>query len=388
MRFKEAERLNSVNEYYFSKKLEEIRVLRSSGLEIINLGIGSPDLSPEENVIEKTCNSIKNPKHHGYASYRSIPELRSAFGEWYKKTYDVNLTSEIEVLPLLGSKEGIMYLSMAFLNPGDTVLIPNPGYPTYTSVANLLGAKIIYYNLTEENNWLPNIAELESYDLKNCKLMWINFPNMPTGQKGSEENFKELVAFARKHNILICNDNPYGLVLNETKPMSIFKVDPDKEFCVEMNSLSKSFNMAGWRVGVMLSNKEIIDAVVKVKSNVDSGMFLPIQHGAIEALKASPEWHKKRNDTYRERREIVWKIFDLLTFKYSKEQVGLFVWAKAPSTITNVEEYLNEILYKANVFLTPGFIFGSNGRNYARASLCSSVADLKKAHQKISEFLK
>lgn len=383
-----ADRLKKVEEYYFSKKLEQIAKMRSAGLEVINLGIGSPDLVPHQNVLKAACESIQNTSTHGYASYRSSPELRLAISNWLKKTYSINLNPDNQVLPLLGSKEGILYLSMALLNPGDTVLIPNPGYPAYASVANLLGAKIQYYDLTEENDWLPDLDKLEASGLHNAKLMWVNYPNMPTGASADKSFFKKLVTFAKKNKILICNDNPYGLVLNTENPISLIEADPLMEVSAELNSLSKSFNMAGWRVGFFLGSSELINAVISVKSNVDSGMFTAIQKGAIEALSINQNWHNERNEIYLKRRNHVWEIFDLLGFSYDKNQVGLFVWAKAPGKIKNVIEYVDQILEKAHVFLTPGEIFGSNGNRYARASLCSSEENLIKAKNKIREFLK
>lgn len=383
-----ANRLNDVQEYYFSKKLDQIAKMRSAGVDVINLGIGSPDLAPPEAALQKTCETIMQQTSHGYASYRSIPELRSAIASWYKSTYNIELNSESEVLPLLGSKEGILYLSMALLNPGDKVLVPNPGYPAYASVAKLLGAEIIYYDLTDEGGWLPDFKKIGSLDLTNCKLMWVNYPHMPTGKVASKEVFDSLVAFGKEKKILICNDNPYSLVLNNTQPLSIFGSDPKMEVTAELNSLSKSFNMAGWRVGMFMGSKELVDAVIAVKSNVDSGMFLAVQKGAMEALKATPVWHDERNQTYLERRKVIWEIFDMLNLQYDKNQVGLFVWARTPDSISDVVEYIDDILLKANVFLTPGMIFGSNGKRFIRASLCAPTERLLKAKERIKEYLK
>lgn len=383
-----ADRLKKVEEYYFSKKIEQITKMRASGLEVINLGIGSPDLIPPENVLKKASESIFNPSAHGYATYRSSPELRGALSLWLKKTYNITVNPDNEILPLLGSKEGILYLSMALLNPGDTVLIPNPGYPAYASIANLIGAKIKYYDLTEENNWLPDLASLEAEDLSRCKLMWVNYPHMPSGKSADKKFFKALVAFARKNKILICNDNPYGLVLNTSNPISLIEADPAMEVSAELNSLSKSFNMAGWRVGVFMGSSELVNAVISVKSNVDSGMFMAIQKGAIEALAVDSSWHEERNEIYQKRRKHVWEIFDLLGFSYDKNQVGLFVWAKSPEKIKNVKDFVDKLLVDAHVFLTPGEIFGSNGNRFARASLCTSEENLIKAKDKIREYLK
>ncbi len=388
MIFETADRLKSVEEYYFSKKLEQIAQMRNQGIDVINLGIGSPDGIPPPNAIQAAVDAIQVPSHHGYATYRSSPELRMAIAKWYEKTYNVSLDPACEILPLLGSKEGILYLSMAYLNPGDSVLIPNPGYPAYASVANLVGAKIIAYDLTEISGWLPDLDALEKQDLSRCKLMWVNYPHMPTGQSADASFFQRLVDFAKRKKILLCNDNPYGLVLNETAPLSLLSVDQNREVSVELNSLSKSFNMAGWRVGLLASSKAVVDAVVQVKSNVDSGMFLPIQKGAVAALSAPNEWHNERNETYARRRKIVWEIFDLLHFQYSKTQVGLFVWAKAPDLIPDIAAHLDHVLEKARVFLTPGMIFGSNGTRFARASLCANEDRLKDARDRIREFCK
>lgn len=383
-----AKRLQQVQEYYFSKKLEQIAQMRMQGIDVINLGIGSPDLAPPASAIQKTTVALSEAGSHGYASYRSLPELRSAIAEWYETTYDVLLNPDKEILPLLGSKEGILYLSMAILNPGDKVLIPNPGYPAYGSVAKLLGAEIIYYDLTDENGWLPDLAKLRQMDLTNCKLMWVNYPHMPTGKVGNTELFENLVAFAQEKKLLVCNDNPYSLVLNKTKPLSLFSVDPKMEVSAELNSLSKSFNMAGWRVGMFMGCADLVNAVVAVKSNVDSGMFLPVQRGAIDALKVNQSWHNERNGVYEERRTYIREIFDLLKLKYDHEQVGLFIWARAPDTVSNVTDYVDEILLKAHVFLTPGMIFGSNGDRFIRASLCAPVETLEKAKERIREFVK
>jgi LL-diaminopimelate aminotransferase len=378
-----ADRLNSVEEYYFSRKLEQIQGMRNRGIDVINLGIGSPDMMPPPEALQAASSAINEKTNHGYASYRSTPELRSAIGEWYQKTYGVTLNPNSEVLPLLGSKEGILYLSMALLNPGDQVLIPNPGYPAYAAVANLLGAKIIAYDLTEENGWLPDLEKLAALDLSRCKLMWVNYPHMPTGTRADENFFKRLVEFAKKKKLFLCNDNPYGLVLNQTALASLLKADPTFEVSGELNSLSKSFNMAGWRVGMFLGAKDAVDAVIQVKSQVDSGMFLPVQKAAIAALTVSDAWHAERNRIYQERRNTIYEIFDALKFTYSRDQVGLFVWAKAPSEVEDVEKLIDRVLNEAHVFLTPGMIFGSNGNRYARASLCASIERLKLARDRI-----
>jgi LL-diaminopimelate aminotransferase len=382
-----AKRLSDVSEYYFSRKLEQIRLMNEAGRNVINLGIGSPDLAPSPETITAAKAALDSPKNHGYAAYRGTPELRHAIADWYSRIYGVNASADKNVLPLLGSKEGLFYIAMAFLNDGDGVLVPNPGYPAYSSVSRLAGAKICAYELNAKNNWWPDFDALEKTDLKGIKLMWVNYPHMPTGASGSAELFTRLVEFGRRHGILICHDNPYGMVLNETPPLSLLKFDPKMEVSLELNSFSKAFNMAGWRVGMMLANQDVLDTVLKVKSNVDSGMFLPIQSGAIEALKNASTWHDERNRIYRERREWTHKIFDQLGFQYSKNQVGLFTWAKAPSEVSNVEAHLDLLLEKAAVFITPGFIFGSAGSSYARCSLCAPIEKLKEAGQRLAGAL-
>lgn len=381
-----ADRLQHVQEYYFARKLEYVQQMRNRGIDVINLGLGSPDLPPPPAAIATAVTAIQQPTSHGYSSYRSTPELRTAMSQWYQRCFGIVLDPVHDILPLLGSKEGILYLSMALLNPGDAVLVPNPGYPSYTSVTQLLGAEIIYYDLTEENDWLPDMAQLEQLDLSKCKLMWVNYPHMPTGKVGSLDLFQQLVDLARRKNLVICNDNPYGLVLNETPPLSILKADPQREVTCELNSMSKSFNMAGWRVGMILGCKELINAVLQVKSNVDSGCFLPIQKGAVEALQVEDSWHVERNQTYARRRELIWQIFEQLNFTFQKDRVGLFVWAKAPDSIVDVPAYLDEILDQAHVFLTPGVIFGSNGSRYGRAALCAPEATIQKALERIRDF--
>lgn len=386
----QAERLSTVHEYYFSRKLEQIRQLNELGRDIINLGIGSPDLYPRDQVIEAAIESLREPQSHGYSSYRSSPALRLAIANWYQNVYQVKASQDREILPLLGSKEGLFYIAMAFLNSGDQALVPNPGYPTYSSVTTLAGATALSYDLCETNSWWPDFDKLEKENLDRVKLMWVNYPNMPTGAVGSAALFQKLIDFGRKHNILICHDNPYSLVLNQEPPLSILKFDPHFEVALELNSLSKSFHMAGWRIGMLLGHREVIDTVIKVKSNVDSGMFQPIQSGAIEALATTDEWHNERNEVYRQRREWAYKIFDKLKFSYPSDpakQVGLFLWGKAPVEVDEVEHRLDEVLDRAGVFLTPGFIFGSQGNRYARCSLCAPVDRLKEAYSRMEKFL-
>src|SRR5258708_11993109 len=347
-----ANRIKGVEEYYFSKKLAEVRSLDSPELRVINLGIGSPDLAPSENAIDALIASAKNPANHGYQNYKGIPQLRQAIVNLYKKVYSVSLNAETEILPLMGSKEGIMHICMAFVNEGDEVLIPDPGYPTYASVAKLAGAKIRTYEMTEELGWGIDVAALRTKDLSKVKIMWVNFPHMPTGRIASREELKELVDLARENNFLIVNDNPYSLILNES-PLSILSIEGADEVALELNSLSKSHNMAGWRIGWVAGKKEYIDAVLRVKSNMDSGMFLGLQHAATEALKNGDDWFQKQNSIYRKRQQAACKILDALGCTYSSKQSGLFVWAKVPDQIVDVEKWIDEILYGTKVFITP-----------------------------------
>ena len=376
-----AKRLNTVEEYYFSTKLREVRELSASGKPIINIGIGSPDLQPPSTVIDAIQKSFNDASAHEYQSYQGLPELRNAITEFYKHKFSVTLNPENEVLPLMGSKEGVMHISMAFLNEGDKVLIPDPGYPTYSSVTKLVGAEPVFYNLDEKHSWQPNFEELEQQDLTKVKIMWINYPHMPTGTNALKETFEKLVAFGKKHQILIVNDNPYSFILNE-KPLSILQVDGAKEIALELNSLSKTFNMAGWRVGMVLGNSNFLNQVLKVKSNMDSGMFYGIQKGAIEALHLSDEWFKNQNKEYKERRELVWKLADKLQCTYHKNSTGLFVWAKIPIGKTS-EDFTDAVLYDKDIFIAPGTVFGSNGEGYIRFSLCVSKEIIKEA---ISRF--
>ncbi|WP_456424135.1 pyridoxal phosphate-dependent aminotransferase [Lutibacter sp.] len=370
-----ADRLKHVEEYYFSKKLREIAALIADGKPIINIAIGSPDLQPPFEVVEALKSTLQLNNAHKYQSYQGIPEFRLGIANFYKTHYNVKLNQSNEILPLMGSKEGIMHISMAFLNKGDKVLIPNPGYPTYASVTKLVEAEPIYYNLSEQNKWLPNFLEIEKEDLSDVKIMWVNYPHMPTGAIASKLAFEQLIAFAKKHHILVVNDNPYSFVLNDN-PQSILEVNGAKEVAIELNSLSKTFNMAGWRVGMVVGASEIIKTILQVKSNMDSGMFLGIQKGAVEALKLSANWFEKQNSIYKKRRIIVWQIFDALGCTYDKNIVGLFVWAKLPKG-KKAEEFTDTLLYKKEVFITPGTVFGSNGEGYIRASLCVNSTVLK-----------
>ncbi len=374
---KPAERLDTVQEYYFSKKLREVRGLVAAGKPIINMGIGSPDLQPPAQVLEAIQGSLNDVSAHKYQSYQGLPELRSAISVFYKNKFSVDTNSENEVLPLMGSKEGIMHISMAFLNEGDKVLIPNPGYPTYTSVTKLVGAEPLFYNLSDTTNWQPDFKKLEAQDLTDVKIMWVNYPHMPTGTDGTLETFQKLVAFGKKYNILIINDNPYSFILND-EPISILQVEGAKDIALELNSLSKTFNMAGWRVGMVLGNANYINEILKVKSNMDSGMFYGIQKGAIEALRLSDDWFLAQNKIYEERRSLIWKLADKLETRYSKNATGLFVWAKIPEGKKS-EEITDSVLYDNDIFITPGTIFGSQGEGYIRFSLCVESKIIKEA---------
>lgn len=377
-----AKRLDTVQEYYFSKKLREVRGLAAAGKPIINMGIGSPDLQPPAKVIAAISNSLGDASAHKYQSYQGLPELRNAISGFYKNKFAVDSNPENEILPLMGSKEGIMHISMAFLNEGDKVLIPNPGYPTYTSVTKLVGAEPLFYNLSDATNWQPNFEELESQDLSDVKIMWVNYPHMPTGTDATLTTFQKLIAFGKKHNILIINDNPYSFILNDN-PISILQVQGAKDIALELNSLSKTFNMAGWRVGMLLGNATYINEVLKVKSNMDSGMFYGIQKGAIEALQLSDDWFSDQNKIYEERRKLIWQLADKLNATYSKNATGLFVWAKIPKGKKS-EEVTDAVLYDNDIFITPGTIFGSQGEGYIRFSLCVTEEVIKEAIKRLS----
>lgn len=373
-----AKRLHAVEEYYFSKKLKEVRQLIAEGNPVVNMGIGSPDLAPHPTVIEAIQQALFEDKAHEYQSYQGLPELRQGMASFYENQFNVYLDFNTEILPLMGSKEGIMLISLAFLNEGDEVLIPNPGYPTYASVTELVQAKAIPYDLVAEKNWFPDFEALEKKDLSKVKLMWVSYPHMPTGANGTLELFEKLIAFGKKHHILIVNDNPYSFVLND-KPFSILQVDGAKEVALELNSLSKTFNMAGWRVGMVLGNATLLEAVLKVKSNMDSGMFYGIQKGAIEALKLGKTWFKSQNDIYAKRRNLIFELAEKLHCRFDKNSVGLFVWAKLPKGISSAEKFIDEVLIEKHIFITPGTIFGSNGEGYIRFSLCVSEAKIQEA---------
>ena len=376
-----AKRLDHIEEYYFSKKLKEVGHLISKGKPIINLGIGSPDIIPPKSTIDSLIEALNSPLAHKYQSYKGLESLRVAIKNFYIKNYKVELNHDEEILPLIGSKEGIMHISLAFLDEGDEVLIPNPGYPTYSSVTKIVGAKPIYYDLNESNSWLPNIQELEKMNLSKVKIMWINYPNMPTGSNCSLSFLDDLISFCEKKNILLINDNPYSFILNDN-PISLLMAKKSKN-CLELNSLSKSHNMAGWRLGMVVGYKENIDSILKIKSNMDSGMFLPIQIGAIDALNQGNDWYSDLNEIYLKRKKIVFKICEKLNLKFDKNRSGLFIWAKISDEFKTSEEFINELLHKKNIFITPGSIFGSNGEGYVRISLCCNEKELNKALKRL-----
>jgi aspartate/methionine/tyrosine aminotransferase len=379
---KQSDRLNSVEEYYFSKKLREVSNMIQSGESVINMAIGSPDLFPSIRVIDEIKNSLSDSFAHKYQSYQGLPELRDAIAKFYNKFFGVELNPLNEVLPLMGSKEGIMHISLAFLNPGDEVLIPNPGYPTYLSVTKLVEASPVFYNLSEENSWFPNLLELENKDLSKVKLMWINYPHMPTGASANLDQFQKLLEFAKTNNILLINDNPYSFILNDDY-LSLLKVKGYKDFVLELNSLSKSFNMSGWRVGMLVGSSDNITKVLKVKSNMDSGMFYGIQKGAIAALNLDKSWFEDLNKVYLKRRKLIWNIADKLNCSYDKNSNGLFVWAKLPNHIKSSEQYIDTLLKEKKIFIAPGTIFGSNGEGYIRFSLCIDEVKINEALKRI-----
>ena len=382
-----ADRLSLVSEYYFSRKLKEVAQLNAQGMDIISLAIGSPDMPPSEQTIEKLCEVAHDPTAHGYQPTMGTPELRQAMAGFYKRFYDVELDPAKEILPLIGSKEGILHVTLAFVNPGDEVLVPNPGYPTYTSLSKILGAKIVNYNLRPENGWQPDFDELEKMDLSRVKLMWTNYPNMPTGAPARMETYERLVRFAQDHRIVVVNDNPYSFILNE-KPLSLLQVPGAKDCCIEFNSMSKSHNMPGWRVGLCATNAEFITWILKVQSNIESGTFRGIQLAAAEAYQNSDEWHRMANiETYARRRQYAEQIMDVLGCTYDKLQVGMFLWGRIPDIYNNVEDLTERVLHEARVFITPGFIFGSNGERYIRISLCAKEEKIEEALRRIKGTL-
>lgn len=373
-----AERVGSVSEYYFARKLAEVARLNASGMDIISLGIGGPDLPPHPDVTDALCDSARRPDTHSYQPFRGVAPLRKGYSDFYFKRYGVTVDPDSELLPLIGSKEGVMHISMAFLNPGDGVLVPDPGYPTYTAASKLVGADIFTYDLTEDNGWKPDFEALERLPLERIKLMWVNYPHMPTGTPATKELHEQLIAFGRKHGILIVHDNPYSFILN-SEPRSIMSVAGAKEVAIELNSLSKSHNMAGWRMAVAISNPEFISYIVKVKSNVDSGQFLPMMEGAVKALQLDEEWSESLNEQYRRRRKIAEDIMRAIGCTFDPSQQGLFLWGRIPEDVEDVEQFTDDILYNKRVFITPGFIFGENGKRYVRISLCADEDHLKEA---------
>lgn len=373
-----ADRLETVQEYYFSKKLREVRGLVAKGRPIISMGIGSPDLEPSEEVLTAIKNAVSDKGAHQYQSYQGLPELREAIASFYQTKFGVDANAITEILPLMGSKEGIMHISMAFLNEGDAVLIPNPGYPTYTAVSKLVGAESKYYDLLESQGWFPDLEELEKEDLSKVKLMWINYPHMPTGAIATKKQFERLIAFAKQNNILIINDNPYSFVLND-EPNSILSIEGAKDVALELNSLSKTFNMSGWRVGMVLGNEQNLKSILKVKSNMDSGMFYGIQKGAIAALKSSQQWFDNLNQVYSVRKKLMLQLVEKLGCSAESTSVGMFIWAKLPYGVPSAEKFIDDILYDKDIFIAPGTIFGSNGEGYIRFSLCVTQEKIQEA---------
>ena len=383
---KPAERLSLVSEYYFSRKLKEVAQMNAEGKDIISLAIGSPDMPPSKQTIQTLCEVASRPDTHGYQPTMGTPELRKAMADFYKRWYGVDLNPATEIQPLIGSKEGILHVTLAFVNPGEEVLVPNPGYPTYTSLSKILGAKVVNYDLMEDNGWQPDFEQLEKMDLSRVKLMWTNYPNMPTGGNARMETYERLVDFARKHNIVVVNDNPYSFILND-KPMSLLQVEGAKDCCIEFNSMSKSHNMPGWRVGMCATNPTFISWILKIKSNIDSGTFRGIQLAAAAALSNDEEWHHEANiETYARRRKYAEQIMDALGCKYDPNQVGMFLWGRIPDSYSNCEELTERVLHEARVFITPGFIFGSKGERYVRISLSAKEEKIQAALERIRKL--
>ena len=385
-RIEPAQRVSQVKEYYFSKKLKEVARLNAEGRDIISLGIGGPDRPPHARVVDTLCEYAHRSDTHGYQPYVGPVELRQAYADWYRRWYGVELNPANEIQPLIGSKEGILHITLAFVNPGDGVLVPNPGYPTYTSVSRLAGAEIFTYNLKEENAWYPDFDELESLPLDRIKLMWVNYPNMPTGAPATHELYEKIVDFGRRHNILIVNDNPYSFILNDN-PISMLSVEGAKDVVIEMNSLSKSHNMAGWRMAMLASNAQFVEWVLKVKSNIDSGQFRPAMLAAVEALKCDSDWFDELNAVYARRRRVAERIMDALGCTFDPCQRGLFLWGKIPDAAESSEKFADNILYNARVFITPGFIFGSNGERFIRISLCATEEKMEEALTRIKQTI-
>lgn len=381
---KPAERLSTVNEYYFSRKGKEIAAMNAKGMDIISLAIGSPDMPPSEETVETLCREARKADAHGYQPTTGIPQLRQAMADFYRRWYGVELDPAKEIQPLIGSKEGILHVTLAFVNPGDAVLVPNPGYPTYTSLSNLLGARIVNYDLVEDNGWQPDFDQLEGMDLTGVKLMWTNYPNMPTGGRAQRETYERLVRFAREHDIIVVNDNPYSFILNEGEKLSILQIPGAKDHCIEFNSMSKSHNMPGWRVGMLATNGEFISWILKVKSNIDSGTFRALQLAAAQAYANTEQWHTEANiATYARRRAMAQEIMDTLHCSHDPNQVGMFLWGRIPDSYADVEELTERVLHEARVFITPGFIFGSNGKRFIRISLCAKDEKFREAVERI-----
>ncbi len=383
--YRPADRLSAVSEYYFSRKLKEVAQMNAQGQAVISLGIGSPDMPPSEEAVRTLCEAAHTPDGHGYMPYTGIPELRSAFAAWYRRWYAVELDPDSEIQPLIGSKEGILHVTLAFVNPGEQVLVPNPGYPTYTSLSKLLGAEVVSYDLKEENGWMPDWEQLEAMDTSRIRLIWANYPHMPTGAPATPGLYKRLVDFARRKGIIVVNDNPYSFILNDC-PLSILAVPGAKDCCIELNSMSKSHNMPGWRIGMLASNPQFVQWVLKVKSNIDSGMFRAMQLAAATALDADADWYEGNNRNYHNRRRLAGEIMHALGCTYDERQAGMFLWGRIPDTCRDVEELTERVLHEARVFITPGFIFGSNGARYIRISLCCKDAKLKEALERIREM--
>ncbi|WP_305380408.1 pyridoxal phosphate-dependent aminotransferase [uncultured Muribaculum sp.] len=380
-----AKRVSEIQEYYFSRRLREVAQLNAQGADIISLGIGGPDRPPHSSVISTLADEAAKPGNHSYQPYVGIPQLRQAMADWYNRWYGVTLNPDTEIQPLIGSKEGILHVSLAFLNPGDGVLVPNPGYPTYTSVSRLAQAEIFNYDLTEEGGWMPDFDALERLPLDRIKLMWINYPHMPTGTPASLELFEKIVAFGKKHNIVIAHDNPYSFILNE-KPLSLLQVDGARDIAIEMNSMSKSHNMAGWRVGMLASNPTFINWILKVKSNIDSGQFKPLMLAAVKGLEADKDWYDEVNATYASRRKVAEEIMSALNCTFDPRQKGLFLWGRIPDDEASSESLADRVLYEGRVFITPGFMFGSNGDRYIRISLCATEENMRKALDRINKM--
>ena len=382
-----ADRLSSVSEYYFSRKLKEVAKMNAEGKDVISLGIGSPDMPPSGDTLKRLCEAAQDPNGHGYQPYVGIPELRQAFARWYKRWYNVDLDPAKEIQPLIGSKEGILHVTLAFVNPGEQVLVPNPGYPTYTSLSKILGAEVVYYDLKEENGWMPDFEALGKMDMSRVKLMWTNYPHMPTGTNATPELYDKLVKLAKEKDIVIVNDNPYSFILNN-HPLSILSVPGAKDCCIEFNSMSKSHNMPGWRVAMLASNADFVQWILKVKSNIDSGMFRAVQLAAATALDAEADWYEGNNRNYRNRRALAGAIMHELGCTYDDRQVGMFLWGRIPDKYADVEELTERVLHEARVFITPGFIFGSNGARFIRISLCCKDDKLAEALERVKKLNK